>query len=127
MKKKMLTVVIVIIAVIVLILVGWYVMYVYFGIGPAVPFLPEKTISLENMRDISDGEESKTQLMALVETEEEAQSIAEQYEIELVSFSDGVAEYETELDPTEVIAHGQEMGYPQLYLNIERRTMRSVD
>lgn len=127
MKKKMLTVVIVIIAVIVLVFVGWYVMFVHFGRGPAFPFLPQKSINMEDMQNVQGDMIVEERLIALVETEEEAESIAEQYGIELVSFAEGVAGYRTEEDPNKVIARGQDNGYPQLYLNMTRTTMRSTD
>ena len=127
MKKKMLTVLIVIIAVIALGFAGWYVMFVHFGRGPAFPFLPQKSISMEDMQNVQGEMIAEEQLIALVETEEEAESIAEQYGIELVSFTQGVAGYKTEEDPNKVIAWGQDNGYPQLYLNMKRTTMRSTD
>ena len=65
--------------------------------------------------------------MAMAETEEEAKKIAEQYGIELVSFSDGVAVYQTDEKLADVIARGQEQGYPQLYLNLERTTMGETE
>ncbi len=57
------------------------------------------------------------ELTALVETEEEAKAIAEQYGIELVEFSYGVATFHTEEDPKDVIARGEENGWPSLSLN----------
>ncbi len=63
----------------------------------------------------TEGEE----LVALAETEEEAKAIAEQYGIELVSFSYGVATFHTEEDPQDVIARGEKNGWPTLSLNRE--------
>jgi len=62
---------------------------------------------------ITEGKE----LVALAETEEEAKAIAEQYGIELVEFSYGVATFHTEEDPRDVIARGEENGWPTLSLN----------
>lgn len=56
-------------------------------------------------------------LVALAETREEAQSIAELYGIELADWGYGVATYRTEEDPREVIRRGQENGWPELSLN----------
>ncbi len=56
-------------------------------------------------------------LMALAENEEEAQKISELYQIELVSFSYGVAVYQTDKNPHDVIKYGKEKGYPQLSIN----------
>lgn len=117
MKQKMLKIIIVIAIILVLMLAGWYVMFSYLGIGPAFPFLPEQEIDMES---VEMGKLAEDQLMALVETEDGAEEIAEQYGIELVSFADGVATYRTQEDPNEVIGRGQENGYPQLYLNYVR-------
>lgn len=56
-------------------------------------------------------------LLALAETREEAQSIAELYGIELVQWGFGVATYRTEEDPQAVIQRGLENGWPELSLN----------
>lgn len=90
-------------------------MFCYFGIGPAFPFLPVKKVEIEEVE--IEGNVGQNQLMALVETEDEAQEIAKQYGIELVSFSEGVATYKTEEDPNEVITRGEENGYPPIYIN----------
>lgn len=127
MKKKVMVIGILVIVVAVVIMAGWYVLFCYMGIGPAFPFLPEKEIGMENMQDIEGDVTAGEQLMALVETEEEAENIATQYGIEFVSFSDGVAVYRTEEDPAEVIARGQTNGYPTLYLNRQRTIMMSTD
>ena len=65
---------------------------------------------LEN--EVMPGEE----LLCLCETEKEAQDIADMYGIELVKFSYGVATFHAD-DPEQVIALGQEKGYPALELN----------
>lgn len=124
MKKKMTVIGIIVIVVIIAFLGGWYYLFCYMGIGPAFPFLPERKVSIENTEG---GIIADNQLMALVETEEEAKSIAEQYGIELMSFSEGVAEYRTEEDLDEVIARGQNNGYPALYINMVRTSMEDTD
>ncbi len=58
-----------------------------------------------------------TELVALADDDEQAQEIATLYQIELVSFSDGVAIYTTDQDPNELIALGKENGYPLLTVN----------
>lgn len=115
MKKKMLAAGI--IGIILIFFGGWYFLFCHLGIGPAFPFLPGKEAKVEdmNMENMAGN-----QLMSLTETEEEAKAIAQQYGIELVSFSDGVATYKTDEDPNEVIARGQKNGYPQIYLNYVR-------
>lgn len=123
MRKKMLWIIIPVVAVI-LVMGGWYIAFCYFSIGPAFPFLPVS----DSVLDVQQGEVKAEQpLMAMAETEEEAKKIAEQYGIELVSFSDGVAVYQTDEKLADVIARGQEQGYPQLYLNLERTTMGETE
>ena len=59
----------------------------------------------------------KVSMIALADTKEEAQKIAELYGIELVNYSYGVAEYETTKDPQELIALGEKKNYPALSTN----------
>ena len=117
MKKKILTVVIGILVVSVLVIVGWYVMFVHFSMGPAFPFLKVQKMNIEGMERVMVADNS---LMAETKTEEDAREIAEQYGIEFVSFENGIALYHTEEDPFEVIARGQENGYPRLSVNYIR-------
>ncbi len=124
MNKKVMVIGIVVIVVAVSIMAGWYLLYCYMGVGPAFPFLPEKEVSVENLQEVQAGVAAEEQLMALVETEEEAEIIAEQYGIELASFSEGVASYKTDENPEDVITRGQDNGYPPLFINIERTTMQ---
>lgn len=56
-------------------------------------------------------------LVCPAETLEEAEAIAEQYGIELVDFSYGVASFYTEEDPRELIQRGIDNGWPELSLN----------
>lgn len=62
----------------------------------------------------SDG---KTKLTALAEDLEEAEKIADLYEIELDSYSYGVAVYVTDKDVQELIDMGEENDYPTLTPN----------
>lgn len=117
MKRKMFTIIIGIIGIIALVLVGWYVMFMNFGIGPAFPFVKVQKMNLESVDRVMIADNS---LMSEAETEEEAREIAEQYGIEFISFENGIALYHTEEDPFEVIARGQENGYPQLSVNFIR-------
>ena len=57
------------------------------------------------------------ELVALADTEEQAVEIASLYQIELLSFSNGVAVYATDQDPSALIALGQQNGYPVLSVN----------
>lgn len=124
MGKRALTIVIGIVGIIVLVIVGWYVMFVHFGRGPTFPFLP---VSDRVLNAQVDGLAEEQPLMAMVETEDEAEKIAEQYGIELVSFSDGVAVYQTDEKIADVIDRGREQGYPQLYMNLERTAMEAEE
>ena len=124
MKKKMLTVVIVIIAVIALVFVGWYVMFVHFGRGPAFPFLATAEIGDVTSARIPIADDP---LVADAGTEKEAQKIAEQYGITLVSYGNGIATYQTDEDPYEVIARGEKNGYPQLSINFEQEIIEPAD
>lgn len=56
-------------------------------------------------------------LMTLADSRDEAEKIADAYEIELVNYSNGVATFFTEQDPTEVIRRGKELGLPELSIN----------
>lgn len=121
MKKKMLTVVMVIIGVIALVLIGWYVMFMNFGIGPVFPFVKAQPMDFNSVGQSAElATIAEDSLMASVETEEEARTIAEQYGIELVTFENRIALYHTEENPFDVIARGQENGYPQLSINFVR-------
>lgn len=124
MNKKVMVIGMVVVVVAASIMAGWYLLYCFMGVGPAFPFLPEKEASTENLQEVQVGFIAEEQLMALVETEEEAESIAEQYGIELTSFSEGVASYKTEENPADVIARGQDNGYPPLFMNMERTIMK---
>lgn len=62
-------------------------------------------------------ETQSTELVALADDEEQAQEIAALYQIELLSFSDGVAVYTTDQEPGELIALGKQNGYPLLTVN----------
>jgi len=114
MKRRTLIIAIGIVGIIVLVIVGWYVMFVHFGRGPAFPFLKVQKMNVESANQVMIADNS---LMAEAETEADAQEIAEQYGIEFVSFENGLALYHTEEDPFEVVARGQENGYPQLSVN----------
>lgn len=65
----------------------------------------------------SENEEKEVELIALAEDQENAEKIAELYEIELSSFSDGVAVYTTNKDPQELMELGDINGYPTLTVN----------
>ncbi len=57
------------------------------------------------------------ELICLCDDEGKAEQIAVIYEIELLSFSDGIAVYRCSQDPQEIIEKGVKNGYPMLSLN----------
>lgn len=70
--------------------------------------------------DTSTGEtDEATELIAVVDSQEEAEEIAELYGISLSSYAFHVAIYTTDRDASEVIAEGEEKGYPTLSRNEE--------
>ena len=60
------------------------------------------------------------QLMALTDTRAEAEEIAGQYGITLVSWQDGLALFFTEEDPEAVVRRGVKNGWPELSVNYQR-------
>ena len=115
--------VIIMMAVIIVILAGWYVMFVHFGRGLAFPFLKTVEMGEDQMQSIQIAENP---LLANADTQKEAEEIAEQYGITLVSYENGIAVYQTEEDPYDVIARGQENGYHELSVNYIRRVEEDV-
>lgn len=117
MGKRILTITIGIVGIVVLVIVGWYVMFVHFGRGPTFPFLLTANVELESANAMQLAENP---LMAIADSEEAAEEIAELYGITLVTCENGIAVYQTEEDPMQVISRGQENNYPQLSLNLKR-------
>lgn len=117
MKRKMIVIGAAAIAAVALFFAGWYVMFMYFGTGPTFPFIKVENVDVEKLDQVAVADNS---LIGEAETEEEALEIAKQYGIEFVSFENGLALYHTEEDPFEVVARGQENGYPQLTVNFTR-------
>lgn len=64
-----------------------------------------------------DNSQETTELIALADTLEEAERIAELYGIELSTYAYGVATYTTDKDVQELFDLGDEMGYPALSPN----------
>jgi predicted small lipoprotein YifL len=75
--------------------------------------LPENRVPPDDPNPVVEGME----LYKLVESEEEAQRIAELYGIELVSVEQEIAVFHTEEDPAEVVRRGEENGWPRLSIN----------
>lgn len=86
---------------------------------------PEESAFMEDLpeqvtQDPTTGEGETVELVALVDSEEEAEEIAEMYGITLSSYGFGVAVYTTDRDAGEVIREGIEKGYPELEVNQDR-------
>ena len=56
-------------------------------------------------------------LLAITQTQAEAEEIAQQYDITLECWEDGMAQFSTERDVDEVIRQGRENGWPELSRN----------
>ena len=78
------------------------------GIAAEENFIPPSTNSEPNYG---------TEVIALADSEEQAQHIAELYGITLKSYSLGVAVYTTDKDISALIQMGKENNYPELALN----------
>ena len=86
--------------------------------GNPPPSAPSNTPSLsgtqtEHTEHPTEGEE----LLALTDTREEAEAIAAQYGIELVSWEQKVAVFHTDQDPYTVIEEGKRNDWPPLEIN----------
>ena len=69
------------------------------------------------IQEIDPGVSQEGQLMAMAQSLEEAQTLAELYGIELVDFSYQIALFRTQENPREVIRRGQQNGWPELSIN----------
>ena len=80
----------------------------------------EHAVSSEEQSADSESEET-TRLTALAEDMQEAERIADLYDIELDSFSYGVANYVTDKDVQELMNLGEENDYPTLAPNYKNK------
>lgn len=62
------------------------------------------------------GTNTLTRMTALAENQEQAEEIAGLYQIELISYAEGVAVFETDKDPQKLIDLGTENGYPEIWI-----------
>lgn len=84
--------------------------------------IPERETNETSAEESTDGEsEETTRLTALAEDLEEAERIADLYDIELDSFSYGVATYVTDKDVQELMNLGEENDYPTLAPNYKNK------
>lgn len=90
---------------------------------------PEDLPSLQNLQPVNEdgspidstgnSDSELTELVALADTREEAEEIAELYGIELSTYSYGVATYTTDKNLKELMKLGEENDYPTLTPNYE--------
>lgn len=94
---------------------------IFAGCQKAAPKVPAPSttapIQASDLPTETTARDSTGQLMATVDTLEEAQALAELYGIELVDFSYQIAVFRTDEDPRDVIRRGEEQGWPPLSLN----------
>ena len=74
---------------------------------------PSSSPQMEHAEHPIEGEE----LIALTDTREEAEALAVQYGIELVSWEQKIAVFHTEKDPFTVIEEGKRNDWPPLEIN----------
>lgn len=85
-----------------------------------IPELPEPAGETDSPEPASGNAESAvTELTASADTREEAEVIAALYEIELKSYSYGIATYTTDKNAQELMKLGEENDYPALTPNYE--------
>ncbi len=94
----------------------------YNQIQNAVPFegalQAREDVSFNGEISVGDaGLMQASELIAEVADEQEAQEIAELYGITLVRVTEGLAVFETEESPLEVIKRGEANGWKKLYVN----------
>jgi len=65
----------------------------------------------------SESDHAEYQLLATLESREEAEAVAELYGITLLKYQDSLAIFCTEENPWEVISRGEAKGWPELSLN----------
>lgn len=87
------------------------------SVDDSLPKIQKAKVINESGSPISSTENDTSEakeLIALADTREEAEEIAELYEIDLSSYSYGVATYTTDKNTQELIELGAEKGYPAL-------------
>lgn len=115
--------IIIIISAIIILIVAWFVMSVFFGIGPSFPGFRREAYPA--MGSMDEGNMNKmyaeNQVLALLDTEEEASEMAEKYGMELMLYNSGVATFHTDEDPEELVKQINADGYEDVYINYVRK------
>ena len=82
--------------------------------------LPFMKVTRVEINPVSEFAAEDAPLMAVVESIEDARETAGQYGIELISFEDGIALFQTKENPLVVISRGEQYNYPPLSVNYVR-------
>lgn len=87
--------------------------------GAKAPAPSEETFPLDSphTETLETSPELYENLLAWVESEEEAQEIADAYGITLCSYALNIATFHTDEDPREVVRRGKAQGLPELSVN----------
>ncbi len=117
MKKKIRISVILFISVFLLIMSGGHIMYTDLASRLMLPFMKVTRVEIN---PVSEFAAEDAPLMAVVESIEDARETAGQYGIELISFEDGIALFQTKENPLVVISRGEQYNYPPLSVNYVR-------
>jgi len=89
--------------------------------GKVIRYITTPTYSLNHGETNKNGVEMSrgNTMIAKVESQEEAEEIANLYGIELLQYRNKIATFSTEKDPLELMQWGEEQGYPTLGINQE--------
>lgn len=94
-----------------------------FGLGGCSSRQAPESAQPERVGVSGDLPTASSELVGSFESEEQAQSAAELYGIELVSYEYEVAVFRYEGDPEALIEKGEKNGWPELSVNRPRRAM----
>lgn len=84
------------------------------GLGAAFLIKP---IKREVQLDSIPMQQDKLELVGMADSEEEAEKLAEDYEIELISYSEKVAVFQTDKSYEEILEIGKNKGLTELSVN----------
>lgn len=87
------------------------------GLGAAFWLRPKEIeVPLESL-PIEPMGQGDLELLCMVDTEEEAEKLAEDYEIELLSYDRKIAVFQTDKTYEEIVEIGKDKGLPELSIN----------
>lgn len=102
-----------------LILVAGGVLIYQYG-GKTKLSVPISELTAEYSSNPKEPGKESSQLISNAGSQEEAEEIASMYQVTLLEYTDGMALYETQEPPLDVIRRGEQEGYPQMWVNSER-------